>query len=58
MCAPYGGCATDAPMDKVVTWVGMFILTGLDMGIRPKQMLRALKPEKLEKIIDVLKESD
>lgn len=54
MCAPYGGCATEAPTEKVVTWVALFIGTGLEMGIQPRQMMKALTPKKLEQIIEVL----
>jgi hypothetical protein len=54
MCAPYGGCSDDVPVDKIATWLGLFIGTGIEMGIPRKQMMNALEPKKLAAIIDVL----
>jgi hypothetical protein len=55
MCASYGGCFEPAPADKVATWIGLFIGTGLEMNITPEQVLASLTPKKLKAIIEVLR---
>lgn len=44
--------------EKLATWIGLFIGTGLELGITKEEMLRALAPHKLDRIIDVLAEPD
>lgn len=45
-------------MDKIVTWVALFIGTGLEMGIHPRQMIKALTPNKLKRIIEVIENEE
>ena len=60
MCAPFGGCGESQAdiMERMATWAGLFVSTGIELGIPKQAMLNALTPKKLAKIYDVMNESD
>lgn len=60
MCAPFGGCGESQSdiMERMATWVGLFVATGIELGIPKQAMLNALTPKKLAKIYDVMRDAD
>jgi len=44
-------------MMRMATWAGLFVSTGIELGIPKQAMLNALTPKKLAKIYDVMNES-